>query len=346
VPTSSFDTFFACTILVAAALIGTAFLATTMEARITSTNDLNKDSYLKAISDHILTNPGTPADWGTSSALPADFGLAAISSTNAYELDIDKVCRLNTLNSYSLTYPAMEKASKLNNIALGITVSQLMTINVLQTSNSTLGSNTSFTFTVSTFIDSKPTSSSLHSYVAAENYVAEISGSIPDTGVGEVTVKIPSVEMNNALFIVFAQSSIDSRLTSYTIYNFAHSTQETTPVSRNLGLSTLDYTLRLDGTTQGLAVQNSYVFSYSYQHPLSVIGGSYPIPKLIDKSPLILVVCGLNGTEFIQEWTAYPQVPLKVGADFTDSERNIFSYIVTINGVLYRLDLCLGDLPP
>ena len=64
-PTSSFDTFFACTIIVAAALIGTAFLGSTMQTRIASTQDINKDSYLKAIADHIVTNPGSPVDWGT-----------------------------------------------------------------------------------------------------------------------------------------------------------------------------------------------------------------------------------------------------------------------------------------
>ena len=60
---------------------------------------------------------------------------------------------------------------------------------------------------------------------------------------------------------------------------------------------------------------------------------------------MVLVVCGFNGADFFQEWTAYPQVPLKAGANFAGSEQNVFSYIVTVNGVLYRLDLSLGDLP-
>ncbi len=63
------------------------------------------------------------------------------------------------------------------------------------------------------------------------------------------------------------------------------------------------------------------------------------------KVHLVLIVEGINGTNHFQEWTAYPQIPLKIGANFEGSEQNIFSYIVTINGVLYRLDLSLGDLP-
>jgi hypothetical protein len=66
---------------------------------------------------------------------------------------------------------------------------------------------------------------------------------------------------------------------------------------------------------------------------------------LIDKSPLVIVVESLNGTKHFQEWTAYPQIPMKIGANFGSSEQNIFSYIVTVSGVLYRLDLSLGDLP-
>ena len=342
-PTSSFDTFFACTIIVAAALIGTAFLGSTMQTRIASTQDINKDSYLKAIADHIVTNPGSPIDWGISSALPVDFGLASNPSHSSYELDIDKICRLNSLNNYSLSYLDLSKAAKLN-IALGIKVSQLMTVNILQSSNNSVGSDTSFTFQISTNIDSKPTSASLHCYFAADTYLTEVNASIPDVGVGQVTVQIPTSETENALLIAFARSTIDDRITSYAVYNFGNSTQESIPSSTNLALSPLNYTLSLNDTSLG--VLNGYVFSYSYQQPLSSLEGSQAaIPKLLDKSPLVLVFEGINGTDHFLEWTAYPQIPLKIGANFEGSEQNIFSYIVNVNGVLYRLDLSLGDLP-
>ncbi len=344
-PTSSFDTFFACTIIVAVALISMAFLSSTIQTRIASTQDINKDSYLKAIADHILTNPGSPADWGTKNVSPVDFGLAKSNSNNAYELDIDKISRLNSLNNFSISYPELSNAAKLD-IALGIKVSQLMTVNVLQSSNSTTGSNTIFTFQVSTNIDSKPTSANLHCYVAADAYLTAINASIPDTGVGQVTLQIPTAETDNALLVTFARSSIDDRITSYAIYNFADSAQESTPSSTELDLSPLDYTLSLNDSMPNLTIQNGYVFSYSYPQPLPSIGGSpLVIPKLIDQSPMVLLVCGFNGTSHFQEWTAYPQVPLKIGATFEGSEQNIFSYVVTINSVLYRLDLSLGDLP-
>jgi hypothetical protein len=342
-PTSSFDTFFACTIIVAVALIGMAFLDSTMQTRIASTQDINKDSYLKAIADRIVTNTGSPVDWGNSRTLPVDFGLASDCSHSDYELDLDKICRLNNLNNYSLSYLDLSNAAKLN-IALGIEVSQLMNVKITQTSNSPVGSDTSFTFQISANIDSKPTSASLHCYFASETYLTEVNASIPDIGIGQVTVQIPTSEIENAMFIAFARSSIDDRITSYAIYNFANSTQESTPSSTNLALSPLDYTLNLNDTS--VRVLNGYVFAYSYQRNLSSFEGSQAaIPKLLDKSPIVLFVEGINGTDHFQEWTAYPQIPLKIGANFDGSEQNIFSYIVTIKGSLYRLDLSLGDLP-
>jgi hypothetical protein len=342
-PTSSFDTFFACTIIVAAALIGMAFLGSTMQTRIASTQDINKDSYLKAIADNIIANPGSPIEWGTSNSLPVDFGLASSLSLNAYELDMDKICRLNNLNNYSLSYFDLAKAAKLN-LALGIKVSPLMTINVLQSSNSSVGMNTSFTFRISANIDSKPTSASLHCYFVADTYFNEVNASIPDVGVGQVTVQIPTSEIEDALLIAFARASIDDRITTFAVYNFGQSTQELIPNSTNFALSPIDYTLSLNET--GLRFLKGNVFSYSYQHQLPYPAGSKAvIPKLIDKSPLVIVVEGLNGSKYFQEWTSYPQIPMKVGANFDSSEQNIFSYIVTVNGVLYRLDLSLGDLP-
>ncbi len=342
-PASSFDTFFACTIIVAAALIGMAFLSSTMQTRIASTQDINKDSYLKAIADHIITNPGSPTEWGTSSALPDDFGLASSLSNRAYELDMDKICRLNRLNNNSLSYIDLARAAKLNT-ALGIEISPLMTVNVVQSSNSSVGMDTSFTFHISASIDSKPTSASLHCYIVTDNYLIEVNASIPDVGVGQVSVQIPTSKIENALLIAFARASIDERITTVAVYNFGQSTQESIPNSTNLALSPLNYVLSFNDT--GLKFLNGTVFSYSYQHQLpSPSGSKTAIPKLLDKSPLVIVVEGLNGTKHFQEWTAYPQIPLKIGADFDSSEQNIFSYIVTVNGVLYRLDLSLGDLP-
>jgi hypothetical protein len=345
-PSTSIDTFFACTIIVAAALISTAFLSSTMQTTINSTKDINKESYLKAIADHIITNPGTPTNWGISSSVPADFGLAASPYTTPYELDIDKITRLNNLNNYSLSFPDMANAAKLNNIALGFTVSQVMSINIEQLSNSIVGNDVSFTFAILTSIDSEPTSASLNCYVVANNYLSDITNSTSGIGVGSVTIQIPSTSTGNAMLLVFARASFDDRITSYAIYNFLNSTQESAPSNNILTLTPLNYTLSFTTNSTDLTIQNGYVFSYTYQQNLISMQGTtqYPIPMIIDKSPFVIVLCGFNNGTYFQEWTSYPQIPLKAGSNFENSEQNVFSYLVTINNVFYKVGVSFGDV--
>ena len=345
-PTTSIDTFFACTIIVAVALIATAFLASMMQTSINSTQNINEDSYLKALADHIITNSGTPINWGISSSVPVDFGLAAISSTIPYELDIDKVTRLNNMNNNSLSYFDLENSAKLGNIAFGITVSQIMSINIAQSSNRTVGNDLFFTFTILTSIDSKPTDANLKCYVVSNNYQSNMSNSSSGIGVGFLTVQMPSDSANQALLIVFARASMDDRITSYAVYNFQNSTQESVTSNDIVSLTPLNYTLSLITNSTDLIIQNSYLFSYSYQQNLAPAQGisQFLVPKLIDKSPYILLICGYNNSDYFQEWTSYPQVPLKSGSNFENSERNVFSYVVMINNVLYKIDESFGSV--
>ena len=148
------------------------------------------------------------------------------------------------------------------------------------------------------------------------------------------------------MLIMFARASFDDRITSYAIYNFQNSTQESAPSNDILTLTPLNYTLSYTTNSTDLTIQNSYVFSYTYQQNLTSMQSAtqYPIPTIIDQSPFVIVLCGVNNGTYFQEWTSYPQVPLKAGSSFADSEQNVFSYIVTINGVLYKVDVSFGDV--
>jgi hypothetical protein len=343
-PTSSFDTFFACTIIVAAALIATGYLCSTMQVRIDNTQNINEQNYLQAIANHIVTDPGTPSNWGASGSNPTDFGLAASSSTLPYELDIDKVSRLDSLNNYFLSYFDMENSTSMNSLALGVAVSQFMDINIIQPTNVTTDNGILFTLGISTSIESQPVSASLNCYVVAENLVSDVTSSTSNVGVGQVTVQIPNMTSDNAIVIVFARANFDDRITSYAIYNLANSTQEISPISDVLTLSPLNYTLNLATNSSGVTIQNCYLFSYDHQENLEYISGTQqcPIPELVDNSPLIMAVDGVENGTYFQQWVSYPQVPFYTGSDFSGSGQNVFSYDVTINGVLYRLEISLG----
>ncbi len=276
--------------------------------------------------------------------MPEDFGLAVSSSSVAYELGLDKISRLNSQNDNALSHFDLANSAKLNAIALGIAVSQIMTINVAQSSSYTVDDETSVTFTVSTSIDSKPASADLHCYIVADNYLNNTNAATNESGSCQLMVQFPSVTADDARLIVFARTQFDDRITSHATYSFAASTQETVPTSRLLALSPTDYTLTFNASS-GIAVDNVYVLSYSYQQNITSIQESQClIPKLIDNSPFILVACGHNGGEYLEEWTAYPQVPLTAGSTFSNSERNVFTYMVTVNGVHYKLEVSLGDI--
>ena len=252
------------------ALIATAFLGTTLQARIDSTQDLNKDSYLRAIADRIVTNAGSPPDWGKSDKVPSELGLVLNSATSVYELDIDKISRLSNFNVYSLSHLELADASKLSNIALGIDVSQIMTISLEQTNTYTAGADTYSALAVSTSIESKPVESTLQCYLIAQNYQYNVTETITESGTAEVVVHYPTAAADDALLVVFARASFDERLTSYAIYNFDSVSQETTPQSTTLSLSPLNNKLNFNEAT-GASIQKVYAFSQSHQYTATSI---------------------------------------------------------------------------
>ncbi len=343
-PSSAFDTFFACTVIVSAVMIATAFLGVTLQARITDTGDANKDSYLKALADHLVAYPGSPSDWGTETASPSDFGLAAYPSAGSYQLDINKIGRLSRQNTNMLSYVDLLTSAKLNNMALGIAVRQIMDLNLTESSRYTADGETFIQLTVATSINSKPTPAVLNCYVVADNYLYNASALIAESGSYSLTIHVPTGLADEAYAMAFARAAFDERMTSFAIYNIADAVQETSPASTDLSLSPQNYRLSFNEPL-GVSVENVYAFTYSYASNITALGDSNcAIPRIVDSSPIVLVACGQNGPQYLQEWTSYPQIPLDAGSTFTNSERNVFSYIVTVEGVLYRVEVSLGDI--
>jgi len=87
------------------------------------------------------------------------------------------------------------------------------------------------------------------------------------------------------------------------------------------------------------------VFTYSYSFNLTQIAmdsqsAQYNFPRLLDSSPMVLIMTGFNGSSYFAEWVSYPQVPLEIGAnmDGANNESRVvsLSYIVSINFVFYE----------
>jgi len=262
-----------------------------------------------------------------------------------YALDVDKISRLNSQNSYSLSYGQASVAARLNNIALGISFSQMLSITATLSATSSIGDETAYTFKISVSQASGPTSATLKGYAVAEDFVSEVSNTTSSAGVGYVTVQIPNSANGPALLVVFARATFDDRITAYETYSFAHLSQELSPNHTFLGLSPLNYTLSIETSSPDVTIEHCYAFSYGYQSNLTTTSATtYSIPEFVDKSPTVLVISGINDTTPFAEWVAYPDIPLDFGAEFENSEQNVFVYTVLVKGTFYKLALSFGDV--
>jgi hypothetical protein len=344
-PTTAIDTFFACTLIVAIAVISTVYIVGTMQTQIESTQNLNQESYLRGIADHIVTGYGIPLNWGTTIAIPTNLGLSLYSSDNLYELEIDKITRLNDQNQYALSYIEALTGAKISNIAFGLSLSQMLSIDVTLSSNNTIGDVTEYTFQVAVSQEAGPVKANLHCYALATDFTTDVNNVTSSSGNGSITIEVPNSSTGPALLIVFAQTSLDERLCAYTVYSFAHLSDSSEPNGTFLNLSPLNNTLNLQFNYTGEAIEKAYAFSYDYSTNLtSTSNTTFSIPDFVDNSPIIIAVQGLNNTVNFIEWVSYPQIPLTFGGSFSNSSAHVFVYTVTIDKVLYRLTLRFGDV--
>jgi hypothetical protein len=342
-PTTSIDSFFACTLIVIVVVVSMVATTQVVTPYMTSLQDLNEEDYLRKIVEHTLVSSGSPANWGQNSTVtPEAFGLAEDASLG-YELDADKVSRLNTQNSHALNYLEMYNALRLEKVALNFAFSQIMNVSITLNSNETVGESTTYSFTVSVSRDQAPVATSLQCYVVANGYLDETSSSTSSSGKGTVEVELPNSCSGVALLIVFARAPYDNRVTAQGVYSFGHLSSDHSPNNTFVCLSPLNGTLQVDPNFSETSLETGYLFSFGYDATLtSTSEETYAVPEILDSSPKVLVVTGWNGTSFFVEWVAYPQVPLELGADFSNAECFSFSYVVTVDRVFYRLNVRCG----
>jgi len=316
-----------------------------MQNQIESTQDLNQESYLQGLADNIVTSYGIPVNWGTAVTSPINLGLSSYNSDYLYELDINKITRLNEQNQYSLSYIEALTAAKISNIAFGLSLSQMLSVDVALSGNSTIGDVTEYTFQVIISQDARPISASLHCYILATDFTADVTNVTSSSGIGLITIEVPNSSTGPVDLIIFAQASLDQRLCAYTVYSFAHLSDSHEPNGTFLQLSPLNNTLNVQLNYSGEVITKVYAFSYAYSTNLtSTSSTTYSILDFVDNSPIVIAVQGLNNTVNFNELVSYPQIPLTFGGDFSNSSAHVFVYTVTIDKVLYRLTLRFGDV--
>ncbi len=343
-PVVSIDTFFACSLMVMVVVAAMAVTAKIFQPYLNGIEDLNQKDYLREIANYILLNPGEPQNWGSDkSLLPESFGLAKNGSIIPYELDIDKVCRLNPENTYHISYISIIEALKVKKVAVRISIQQILDISITPISTQSNENLTSYTFQIRVKRDGLPVSASLHCYVIAKNFFDDVFAETSPDGEATLTFAIPNSSNGTAILVTFARSSLDSRVTGYAVYSFGHLSENPAPKNSFVELSPLNYTLYVNKLFENETLLEAYALTYNYNETItSTSSATYTIPKFLDKSPILIVVTGTNSSTFFAEWTAYPQIPLEMGANLQNSESTSFKYMVTINKALYSVMIQCG----
>jgi len=343
-PTSSIDTMLACSIMIILASSAIAITSKTLNPYLNELSHKNDVERYQQLAKYLLLSPGTPSNWGsTPEVVPSSFGLALAGSSHLYELDVDKVSRLNSENNYSITYVQILEAFGVRDIALRIEIKPLFGLSVNLVSNHTEGNETTYTFEIVTKRSELPISAHVSCYAISKDYIGNVASSTSPNGNGSVSVTIPNSANGTALLVSFAK--VETQIVAFNVYPFSHNSSSTPePNGTFIRLNPLDYTLNASFSYSGEEVVRAQVFTYNYTFKMTQTSGDnqtaeYSIPHLLDASPMIMVITGFNGSKTFAEWVSYPQLPLEMGADLSDlgaaAKIVSLSYIVTINSALY-----------
>jgi hypothetical protein len=338
-------------LLVLSAMVGTSKL---MAPYLDDLADRDSTDRFQHLTSNLLLTTGSPPNWGQlKTTAPSTFGLARADAVIPYELDLDKVTRLNSENAYSLAYSDLWQAFGVNDGSFQIEIKMLFDLTVHSVSNSTQGNQTVYEFEIRAEKAGMPISANLRNYVVLRDFVNNTEASTSSSGDSTITIGIPNSISGTALLLIFAKSTVNPQAVSYVVYAFGHNSSSPLPNGTFSNLSPLNCVLNASFTYAATQVIKAQVFSFSYNFSLTELAQGvqtveYAVPRLIDTSVTIMVLTGSNGSTSFSEWVAYPQAPLQIGADFSESIAGsrvaVYSQIVTIGSALYEVVAKWGGL--
>lgn len=346
-PASSIDTFLACSIMIILVLAAMASTASTLRPSLSELPHLNDAERFQQLARHVLLAPGSPRSWGSlRDVVPDSFGLSDVDYSLPYQLDIDKVSRLNGDNLFSLSSTQLLQSFGVKDVAFQIEIKTLFNLSTNLVSSAVGANETTYEFEVSAMKTGLPVSAYLRGYIVVKNYVKSFVSSTSSVGKASIVITIPNSVNGTALLLTFAKEKNVPQMVAFNVYAFGHSSSTPWPNRTFARLSPLNYVLNATFTYPSEEVLRALVFTYRYNFSLvENIKGTqsveYGIPRLLDSSPMLLVITGLNDSSSFAEWSSYPQVPLKIGVDFdaSDGGAKIVSLnnIVTINSAMYEV---------
>jgi len=346
-PSSSIDTYLACSIMIILVLSAMAGETKILAPYLNDLSHQNDNERFQQLASHLLLSAGTPANWGQIiGATPDGLGLAKADSSLPYELDVDKITRLNSENDFSLPYSELWKSLGVHDVAFQIEVKTIFDLSIALISSTILENETRCVFSVTTKKSGMPVSTDLSGYALVNNFAVNVLSSTSSNGVGSIEVDIPNSESGPALLMVFAKAKVNPRMVSFSVYAFGFNSVSPLPNRTFAVLSPLNYVLNASLVNSNVEILNAQVFTFNYDSDLTekaqgIQTLEYYIPRLADSSPMIIVLTGNNGSTSFAEWVTYPQLPIQVGANFNESIAGAkiisLSHVVTINHALYEV---------
>ncbi len=350
-PAISIDTFFACSLMVLLVLTAMTATAKILQPLINMSANVKAAQRLGEVARHMLLYAGKPADWGRNAqTIPEEFGLAETEASNPYALDIDKVSRLNSENIYGLSYAQIYTSLKAADLSFRIEIKPVFNVKVNQTATFEDSNETTYTFEVATEKDDgAPVSAVLKAYVLTENLLQALTIQNVD-GRTSFNITLPKDLESPAVLVAFAKSTYNDRVVSYAVYSLT-SSSGTTSKRGFLRLSPINHTLTVTPISNETILEKVYALTFNgVWQPTKTENHTFSIPASVDPCPTVLVAFGSHATQSFVEWTAYPQIPVEVGVDFTSllSISDVYAYtsLVSVGRGIYKCTIFIGGLKP
>jgi hypothetical protein len=312
--------------------------------------DGNTAERYKAIADNLLLNTGTPTNWGKGiHTNPESFGLARTGTDSLYDLDVDKITRLNSSNLYAIGYPQIFSSINIPDVSLRIEMKPVFDVNIDLVATFSKADQTIYNFRILTNKHGTAVTSNLKTYVIGQNLTASDNISALN-GETYFNATLPNTLSGSALLVVLAESAYDNKFTSFGCYPFIHNSTPPESDDSFLRLIPLNDTLVAAFTHAPVPLSSAYALTFDGDLTLTQIGSNnesatYAIPCLLG-SNLILVVTGVDSSRFFAEYISYPQIPLMFGANFDNSNTlsSVFThtYLVTIESAIYECTIWIG----
>jgi len=350
-PLTSLDTLLASSIMICLVLASMASIFAAIQPFLKYQDSHHEVGADLSLAEYLLIDTGAPASWGSNATESlALFGLAKENSQMPFELDIDKVTRLNKRNIYNLSFLEAFNSLNIKDKPFRIIIKPLFNVTANLASREEDYSDITYRFNISAKRFNFPVEASLKCYVMIGDYVVSCSSQTSNSGEGLIEFALPKSLSGTALLTIFAEA--EPRMLSYTVHRFAHnSVNPPGSEERYASLSPLNYTLRVDLNSSD-RILYARVFTYNYVFNLTEVERNsvtqhFIIPRLLDESPMILVGAGLNtsSSEYFAEWVSYPQIPLDFGLGFTNkyqlADSFSFRFLVTINSAIYECEVIL-----